>query len=64
MQFHSVGVLFAGQSIAPGAFIYVVGAIAGASIGTQIARRWMSERTTRYVLATILMFAGARLLLR
>lgn len=59
-----VGVLFAGQSIAPGAFIYVVGAIAGASIGTQIARRWMSERTTRYVLATILMFAGARLLLR
>jgi uncharacterized protein len=59
-----LGVLSAGQSVAPNAFIYAVGAIAGASIGTQIARRWMSERATRYVLATILVFAGARLLLR
>ena len=59
-----VGVLFAGQSIAPGAFIYAMGAIVGAGIGTVIAQRWMSERTTRYVLATILAFAGARLLLR
>jgi uncharacterized membrane protein YfcA len=59
-----LGVLSAGQSVAPNAFIYAVGAIAGASIGTQIARRWVSERATRYVLAIILVFAGARLLLR
>ena len=59
-----IAVLWAGQSVAPNAFIYAVGAISGASIGTQIARRWMSERVTGYFLATILVFAGTRLLLR
>jgi hypothetical protein len=59
-----IGILLAGQSIAPGALIYSTGAIVGAIIGTTIAQRWMSERTTRYVLATILAFAGVRLVLR
>jgi uncharacterized protein len=36
----------------------------GAVIGTRIGLRWMSERTTRYALAAILLFAGFRLLLR
>jgi uncharacterized protein len=58
------GVLLAGQTIAPGAAVYSVGALAGAVIGTVIGLRWMSERATRYVLAAILLFAGVRLLLR
>jgi uncharacterized protein len=52
----------AGQTLAPGTLLYSVGALAGA--GTAIGRRWMSERTTRYVLAVILLFAGLRLSLR
>jgi uncharacterized membrane protein YfcA len=52
----------AGQTLAPGTLLYSVGALAVA--GTAIGRRWMSERTTRYVLAVILLFAGLRLSLR
>jgi uncharacterized membrane protein YfcA len=59
-----VGVLLAGQKPTPGTFLYSVGALAGAVIGTTIGLRWMSERATRYVLAAILLFAGLRLLLR
>jgi uncharacterized membrane protein YfcA len=44
--------------------LYAVGALAGAVLGSAIARRGMSQRATRYVLAVILMFAGLRLLLR
>jgi uncharacterized membrane protein YfcA len=58
------GVLLAGQKPAPGTFLYSVGALAGAVIGTAIGLRWMSERATRYVLAAILLFAGLRLLFR
>jgi hypothetical protein len=54
----------AGQTFAAGTLLYSVGALAGAVIGTVIGLRWMSERTTRYVLAVILLFAGVRLLLR
>jgi len=32
--------------------------------GTAIGHRWMSERSTRYVLAAILLFAGFRLVMR
>jgi uncharacterized membrane protein YfcA len=59
-----VGVLLAGQTLAPGTFLYSVAALAGAIAGTAIGLRWMSERTTRYVLAAILLFAGIRLLFR
>ena len=57
-----IGVRLAGQTLAPGTLLYSVGALAVA--GTAIGRRWMSERTTRYVLAVILLFAGLRLSLR
>lgn len=59
-----VGVLLAGQELAPGVLLYCVGALAGAIIGTAIGLRWMSERATRYALAIILLFAGIRLLFR
>ena len=58
------GVLLAGQTLAPGTLLYSVGALAGAVIGTAIGLRWMSECTTRYMLAAILLFAGVRLSLR
>jgi uncharacterized protein len=58
------GVFLAGQKLAPGTPLYAVGALAGAIIGTAIGLRWMSERLTRYTLATILLFAGLRLLFR
>lgn len=58
------GVLLAGQTLAPGIFLYSVGALVGAAIGTAIGLRWMSERTTRHSLAVVLMLAGLRLLFR
>jgi uncharacterized protein len=57
-----VGALAAGQRVAAGASIYAIAAVVGAIFGTAIGRRWMSERTTRYVLAAILLFTGIRLL--
>jgi uncharacterized protein len=59
-----IGALLAGQTLATGTFLYSVGALTGAVAGTAIGLRWMSERTTRYVLAAILLFAGLRLLFR
>jgi uncharacterized protein len=58
------GVLLAGQKFAPSTFLYLLGALTGAIIGTAVGLRWMSERGTRYVLAAILLFAGIRLLFR
>ena len=62
--FGLVGVLIAGQKIPAAASLYAVAALVGAVIGSTIALRWMSERTTRYALTVILLFAGLRLLLR
>jgi uncharacterized membrane protein YfcA len=59
-----LGVLIAGQRLTSDTPLYAVGALAGAVLGSTIARRRMSERATRYVLAAILLFAGLRLLLR
>jgi len=59
-----LGVLIAGQRLTSNMPLYAVGALAGAVLGSAIARRGMSQRATRYVLAVILMFAGLRLLLR
>jgi uncharacterized membrane protein YfcA len=58
------GALLVDQKLSPNTFLYAVGALAGAVIGTTIGLRWMSERTTRCVLAAILLFAGVRLLVR
>lgn len=57
-------VLLAGQKFAPSTFLYSLGTLTGAIIGTAVGLRWMSERGTRYVLAAILLFAGIRLLFR
>jgi uncharacterized membrane protein YfcA len=61
--FGFIAVLLSGQRVALGAGLYAIGALAGAIAGTTIGLRWMSEQATRYVLATILLFAGLRLLL-
>lgn len=58
------GVLLAGQQLAPGTLLCACGALAGATVGTAIGLRWMSELGTRYVLSAILLFAGIRLLFR
>ncbi len=57
-----VGVLAAGQRPTADVGLYAFAALAGAIAGTMIGQRFMSERTTRYVLAAILVIAGARLL--
>ena len=59
-----IGVSLAGQTLAPGTLLYSAGALAGAVVGTAIGQRLMSERTTRYALAAILLFTGLRLLFR
>jgi uncharacterized protein len=58
------GVWMAGQVPAPDTALYAAGALAGSVIGSAIGLRWVSDRTTRYVLAAILLFAGLRLLFR
>ena len=58
------GVLLAGQSFAAATPLYTVSALLGAILGTAIGLRWMSQQSTRYLLAAILLFAGMRLLLR
>jgi uncharacterized membrane protein YfcA len=58
------GVLLAGQMPAPGSPLFALGALAGATAGTAIGQRWMSQRGTRYGLTAILLFAGVRLLFR
>jgi uncharacterized protein len=62
--FGFAAVLLSGQHVAPGSPLYATGALAGAVAGTAIGLRWMSEQATRYMLATILVFAGVRLLLQ
>jgi uncharacterized protein len=57
-----LGVLIAGQKIAPDTLLYSTAAIVGAGLGTAIGFRWMSEQTTRYMLALILLFAGLRMI--
>ena len=58
------GVLLSGQSASSLTPLYAAAALAGATIGSAIARRSMSERATRLVLAALLTFAGLRLALR
>jgi uncharacterized membrane protein YfcA len=59
-----VAVLLAGQRLAPSAGLFAVLALIGAAAGTWIGLRFMSERATKWVLASILLFVGIRLLLR
>jgi uncharacterized protein len=59
-----IGVLLAGQTLAPGVLLYSAATLVGAVAGAAIGLHWMSDRTTRYALAAILLFAGVRLLIR
>jgi uncharacterized protein len=57
------GVLASGQRVPAGAAVLAPAALFGAAVGTWVGLRFMSEKATRWVLAAILTFAGARLLL-
>ncbi|MGY8684390.1 sulfite exporter TauE/SafE family protein [Bradyrhizobium sp. UFLA05-153] len=57
-----VGAIYAGQLPSPQTWLYALGAVAGAMIGTTIGLRWLSETTTRYVLAAVLGAAGIQLM--
>jgi uncharacterized protein len=58
-----VGALLAGQRISDGVEMYALASLVGAVIGTAIGLRWMSQAATRCILASILVFAGLRMLL-
>lgn len=55
------GTMIAGQQLAAGIWLYAAAAMAGAAAGALIGLRFMTERTTRYVLALVLAAAGIRL---
>jgi uncharacterized membrane protein YfcA len=57
-----VGALYAGQVPSGQTWLYAIGALAGAMIGTLVGLRWFSQAATRYVLAVILGAAGLQLL--
>ncbi|MBI5321747.1 sulfite exporter TauE/SafE family protein [Bradyrhizobium sp.] len=57
-----VGALYAGQVPSGHAWLYAVGALAGAMVGTTVGLRWLSQAATRYVLAAVLGSAGVQLL--
>ncbi|MET4240179.1 putative membrane protein YfcA [Bradyrhizobium sp. i1.4.4] len=56
-----IGALHAGQAPSPQTWLYALGALAGATVGTTIGLRWLSQATTRYILAAILGSAGVQL---
>jgi uncharacterized membrane protein YfcA len=57
-----VGAMYAGQTPTPDTWLYALGALAGAMIGTTVGLRWLSQTATRYVLAIVLGTAGLQLL--
>jgi uncharacterized protein len=52
------GALYAGQVPSGQTWLYAIGALAGAIVGTVVGLRWFSQAITRYVLAAILGTAG------
>jgi uncharacterized membrane protein YfcA len=57
-----LGAMYAGQAPSAHTWLYALAALVGAMLGTMIGLRWLTERMTRYVLATILATAGLQLL--
>jgi uncharacterized membrane protein YfcA len=57
-----IGALYAGQVPSGGTWVYAVGALVGAMIGTTVGLRWLSQTATRYALAAILGSAAVQLL--
>jgi uncharacterized protein len=58
-----VGALYAGQTPSNQTWLYALGAVVGAMIGTTVGLRWLSQTATRYVLAAVLGSAGIQLLI-
>jgi uncharacterized membrane protein YfcA len=56
------GALAAGQVPSPLTPWFVAMVVSGAAIGTAISLRWMTNTTTKYLMATIVLLAGLRLL--
>ena len=56
------GALYAGQAPTADTWLFVLAALAGAMIGAIVGVRWLSQTTTRYILAVILGAAGVQLL--
>jgi len=59
-----VGTFLAGQRVTSEVGWYAAAAMLGSIAGTTIGLRWMSDRSTRFVLAAILLVGGLRLLSR
>lgn len=57
-----VGAVYVGQLPSPQTWQYALGALVGAMIGTTVGLRWLSEKTTRYVLVVILGAAAIQLI--
>jgi uncharacterized protein len=57
-----VGAMYAGQTPAADTRLFTFAALGGSMIGTIVGLRWLSQTTTRYVLAVILGAAGLQLL--
>jgi uncharacterized protein len=56
------GAIYVGQTPSVDAWLYALAALAGAMIGTIVGLHWLSQMTTRYLLAAILCAAGIQLL--
>ena len=57
-----VGALYSGQVPSGETWLYALGALVGAMIGTTVGLRWLSQAATRSALAAILGSAGVQLL--
>jgi uncharacterized protein len=56
------GAICVGQTPSVDTWLYALATLAGAMIGTNVGLRWLSQTTTRYLLAAILGAAGIQLL--
>lgn len=56
-----LGTLYVGQTPSSQTWLYALGALAGAMVGTTIGLRWLSQKATRYTLAAVLGSAGVQL---
>jgi hypothetical protein len=59
-----IGTLYAGQRPAYDIWLFAIACVFGAAVGAAIGMRWLSQKSTRFVLAAILGIAGVQLLLR